>query len=192
MQQENAIVVGIVADLADPEGLGRVRVRYANYDDRLSTWARIAAPMAGQRRGFRFTPDVGDEVLVAHEQGDKRRPYLLGALWSSVDEPPPGDGDPAANNWRVIVSRSGHLMKLDDTSGAEKIEIVDQSGNLHVVLDSAGPKIEVTAASGDIDVTAPSGTVTIDAAQMRIRSTGDMAIEAGTTLTIQGKTVNIN
>jgi uncharacterized protein involved in type VI secretion and phage assembly len=192
MQQENAVVVGIVADLADPEGLGRVRVRYPNYEDSLSNWARVATPMAGNGRGLRFTPEPEDEVLVVHEQGDKRRPYIVGGLWSSVDAPPADDGDPAANNWRVIVSRSGHLVKLDDTSGAEKIEIVDQSGKLHVVLDSAAPRIEVTADSGEIVVKASSGTVRIEAAELQLKSTGAIAIEAGTALTIKGKTVNIN
>ncbi len=192
MQQHNAIVVGIVDDLADPDGLGRVRVRYPNYDDQLSNWARIIAPMAGKERGFRFTPEVGDEVLVAHEHGDKRRPYVLGGLWSTANQPPPDDGDPEANNWRFIVSRSGHLVKLDDTAGGEKIEIVDQSGKLHVVLDSAGPTIEVTADTGDIDVKASSGTVRIDATQVQIKASAAIEIEAGGTLTLKGATVNIN
>jgi len=192
MQQQNAIVVGIVADLDDPDRLGRVRVTYPNYDDQLSNWARVAAPMAGKKRGFRFTPEVGDEVLVVHEQGDKRRPYVMGGLWSSADEPATDDGDPAANNWRFIVSRSGHLVKLDDTAGAEKVEIIDQSGMLRVVLDSSGPKIEVTASTGDIDLKAPSGTVTIDAATVRIKASSSLQIEAGGTLTVKGATVNIN
>lgn len=192
MEQDNAVVVGIVADLNDPEGLGRVRVRYPNYDDALSNWARLPAPMAGKRMGFRFVPEVGDEVLLVHEQGDKRRPYVLGALWSSADEPPPDDGDPAANNWRVIVSRSGHVVKLDDTAGAEKVEVTDSSGALHVVLDSAGARVQVTADSGNVQVSAPSGEVTVEANRLRLKATQDMTIEAGTTLVIKGTTVDIN
>lgn len=191
MQQENAILVGIVADLDDPKRLGRVRVRYPNYDDELSNWARVAGPMAGKKRGFRFPPDMGDEVLVAHEQGDKRRPYVLGGLWSEVDQPPADDGDPSANHWRYIVSRSGHLVKLDDTPGAEKIEIVDQSGRLHIVLESTGPAITVTADAGDVRVKS-AGSVSVEAAQLQLKASGAMSIEAGGTLTIKGATVNIN
>lgn len=191
MQQENAILVGIVADLDDPKRLGRVRVRYPNHDDELSNWARVAGPMAGKQRGFRFPPDVGDEVLVAHEQGDKRRPYVLGGLWSEVDEPPADDGDPAANHWRFIVSRSGHVVKLDDTSGAEKIEIVDQSGRLHVVLDSSGPAVTVTADAGDVRIKA-AGTVSVEATQVQLKAAGALSIEAGGALTVKGATVNIN
>jgi uncharacterized protein involved in type VI secretion and phage assembly len=190
--EDNAVVVGIVADLNDPEGLGRVRVRYPNYDDSLSNWARLAAPMAGKQCGFRFVPEVGDEVLLGHEQGDKRRPYVLGALWSSPDKPPPDDGDPTANNWRVIVSRSGHIVKLDDTAGAEKVEVTDRSGTLHLVLDSAGGQVQVTADSGDVQVKAPSGAVTVEASRLSLKATQDITIEAGTTLVIKGTTVDIN
>jgi uncharacterized protein involved in type VI secretion and phage assembly len=190
--QENAVVVGIVADLADPEGLGRVRVRYPNYDDTLSNWARIVAPMAGKRRGFRFVPEVGDEVLVLHEQGDKRRPYVAGALWSAADEPPPDDGKPEKNNLRMIVSRSGHEIRLDDTPGAERVEVVAKDGHLRVVLDAAGGRVEITADPGNVAVRAPSGTVSIEADQVRIAATKDLSVEAGTTLTVRGQAVNIN
>jgi phage baseplate assembly protein V len=191
MQQENAILVGIVADLDDPKRLGRVRVRYPNHDEELSNWARLSSPMAGNKRGFRFPPEVGDEVLVAHEQGDKRRPYVLGGLWSEADEPPADDGDPKANHWRFIVSRSGHLVKLDDTPGAERIEISDQSGRLHVVLDSAGPSVTLTADAGDVRVKA-AGTVSVEGAQVQIKASGALSIEAGGALTVKGATVSIN
>ena len=36
--------------------------------------------MAGNNRGSWFIPDVDDEVLVAFEGGDPRRPYVLGGL----------------------------------------------------------------------------------------------------------------
>ena len=53
---------------------------------------RLATPMGGKDRGLFFRPEVDDEVLVAFEHGDPRRPYVLGALWSKVDPPPADDG----------------------------------------------------------------------------------------------------
>lgn len=184
------VMVGVVEDLTDPDALGRVRVRYATLGQ-LSNWARIATPMAGADRGLRFKPELGDEVLVAHENGDVRRPYVLGGLWSSTDKPPADDGDAKANNWRFLVSRSGHILKFDDTAGAEKIELTDQSGALHVVLDSAAGKILVTADKGDIEAKA-SGNVKVEAATIDVKATGDITIDATGTLTLKGATVLIN
>ena len=66
----NGIVVGIVTDLEDPDGLGRVQLTYPHLEDQKSQWARLVSPMAGAERGTFFRPEVEDEVLVAFEHGD--------------------------------------------------------------------------------------------------------------------------
>jgi len=191
-QQVNGIIIGLVTDLDDPEKLGRVKVKFPTLADQESDWARLVSPMAGKDRGQFFRPEVGDEVLVAFELGDVRRPYVLGSLWSQTDTPPPDDGQAAKNNWRFIKSRSGHVVKLDDTQGKEKIEIIASDGKRKVVLDSANQKIQVTCDSGDVEVKAGSGTVKVDAATVEIKSSGDMTLQASGKMTIKGTTVNIN
>lgn len=185
------IVIGTVESLDDPLKLGRVRVKLVCLDV-LSDWARLVSPMAGKGRGTFFRPEVDDEVLVAFEQGDPRRPYVLGALWSSEDQPPADDGRPTQNNWRQIKSRSGHIIKLDDTSGAERIELIDKDGERTVVIDSAGKKIQVVCQTGDVEVTARAGNVKVNAQSIELKASSTLDIEAGKTLTIKGKTVNIN
>ena len=37
--------------------------------------------MAGSDRGVGLIPEAGDEVLAAFERGDRRAPYVFGALW---------------------------------------------------------------------------------------------------------------
>src|SRR2546426_9457473 len=77
------VVAGIVTNNEDPDGLGRVKIRFPWLsEDNESWWARIAAPMAGKERGAYFLPEVDDEVLVAFEHGDVNFPYVLGALWN--------------------------------------------------------------------------------------------------------------
>jgi uncharacterized protein involved in type VI secretion and phage assembly len=192
MQRENGILIGTVMDLADPEKLGRVKLRLPQFDDQQTDWARIASPMAGKDRGVFFQPEVGDEVLVAFENGDPRRAYVLGVLWSKVDTPPPNDGNQTQNNWRFIKSRSGHIVKFDDTQGSEKIEIIDKSGSHKVVIDSANSKIQILCSSGDMEISAPSGKLQIKAQSVEIESTAEMKVQAGATLTVKGATVNIN
>jgi uncharacterized protein involved in type VI secretion and phage assembly len=188
----NGIVIGVVSDLDDPEALGRVRVKFPHLAGAPSDWAKQAAPMAGKGRGFFFRHEPGDEVLVAFEQGDPSRPYILGALWSKEDTPPADDGQARKNNWRFIKSRSGHLIKLDDTDGAERVEVIDKDGNCRVVLDSAAKKVQVTCDQGDVEVTTGQGSVKVQATTVEIKASGEMTIEAQGALTIKGQVVNIN
>lgn len=192
MQATNGIVIGVVIDLDDTDGLGRVRVRFPHLDDAPSTWARLATPMAGKGRGLFFRPEKDDEVLVAFEHGDPRRPYVLGGLWSKPDPPPADDGRRVDNNWRFFQSRSGHLLKFDDTSGQERIEIVAK-GQQQIVIDASGDKISITCSSGDVAISAPSGKVSIDAGTVDIKASQSMSLVAqGGAMTIKGVTVAIN
>jgi len=192
MQRENGILIGVVTDLKDPDGLGRVRVRFPYLEDQQSTWAKICSPMAGKNRGFFFRPEVDDELLVAFEMGDPRRPYVLGALWSKTDTPPADDGNAEKNNWRFIRSRSGHLFKFDDTKGSERIEVIDKDSKLKLVIDTAGDKVQIICNSGSVEIKASSGKVQIDASQAEIKTSGDMTLQAGGRVTIKGSVVNIN
>ena len=54
-------------------------------------------------------------------------------LWNGVDLPPESDGEDS-NNWRFLKSRSGHIVRLDDTAGQEKIEIIDQSEEVAEII----------------------------------------------------------
>ena len=190
MQRENGILVGIVTDLDDPDNLGRVRVRFPYLGDQLSYWAKISSPMAGKSRGFFFRPEKEDELLIAFEMGDPRRPYVLGALWSKVDPPPEDDGKKTDNNWRFIRSRSGNIFKFDDTDGSDRIEIIGKKTK--IVLDSSGDKIEIVCETGNIEIQAPAGKLQLSATDIEVKATGSMKLEAKGETTISGSVVNIN
>lgn len=190
--QQNGIVLGEVTSLEDPENIGRVRVTFPHLEDEESYWARLVTLMAGADRGSRFVPEVGDEVLVAFEQGDPRRPYILGSLWSTVDTPPADDGNQVDNNWRYIKSRSGHVIRFDDTDGGEKIEFIDKDETHKITIDTSGDKIEIICDSGDINVKAEAGKVDVKASEITVESTGEMTLKAAGTMTIKGATVDIN
>src|SRR5438445_13660383 len=74
--RSNGIVIGVVADLDDPDRLGRARVQFPHLGGKLSDWARVVAPMAGKGRGFYFRPVKGDEMLVIFEHSDTKRSYV--------------------------------------------------------------------------------------------------------------------
>ncbi|MCB0208255.1 MAG: VgrG-related protein, partial [Anaerolineae bacterium] len=170
------VVIGLVTNNKDPEGLGRVKVKFPWLtDSEESTWARISSPMAGQGGGFYYLPEINDEVLLAFEHGDINYPYILGALWNGKDKPPGqkdkivgGDGKV---NHRVLKSRSGHHILLDDTSGTEKIEIIDSSSSNSIVIQSDKHTIEVTAQT-KVVVKAGGLSITLDNQSQSIELSG--------------------
>jgi len=193
------VVVGLVTNNQDPENLSRVKVKFPWLSDTdESAWARVATPMAGNQRGICFLPEVNDEVLVMFEQGDVRVPYVVGALWNGKDAPPVLNDD-GQNNVRIIKSRSGHVVKLNDADGKETIEIIDKSTKNSVVIDTAKNTVTVTS-DKDITLSAPKGTIKLDAQKVEIASSeatqvkagGNMNLESGATMTVKGSTVNIN
>ncbi len=81
------LVSGTVTDTQDPEGSGRVKVRFPWLSDEYaSDWARTAQAN-GTGGGEAFIPEVGDEVLVGFEHGHLDRPYVLAGLYNGQDRP---------------------------------------------------------------------------------------------------------
>jgi uncharacterized protein involved in type VI secretion and phage assembly len=193
------LVVGVVTNNQDPDNLGRVKLRFPWLSEsEESHWARLAVPMGGKERGTYFLPEVDDEVLVAFEHGDPRFPYVLGALWNGKDAPPADNAD-GKNNLRLIKSRSGHVIKLNDEDGKETIEIVDKSGKNSIVIDTAKNTLTITT-DKDIALAATQGTIKLEAQKIELKSSADTKIEAGAgmdvkasaTLNVKGATVNLN
>jgi len=175
--------VGIVTDNKDPDGLGRVKVRFPWLSaDEESAWARIATLFAGKERGAFFLPEVDDEVLVAFEHGDPRAPYVLGGLWNGKDVPPDTNAN-GKNDKRLLTSRSGLRILLDDTSGAEKVEIADKNGELTVTIDVAGKKVTLSS-GGDVEISAPQGKVAISGQSIALEASGQ-ALERGDALLLR-------
>jgi uncharacterized protein involved in type VI secretion and phage assembly len=147
-------------------------------------WARLGTMMGGKNRGTWFVPDKDDEVVVGFEGGDPRRPYVLGGLWNGSDSPPESMDGGGNNYKKVICSRNGVKITLDDTDGQEKLTLETPGGQKVTLKDGPGAlTIEdsngnsVKLESAGITVTA-SAKVTVNASTAEI-SAGMLTVNAG-------------
>lgn len=188
------VTVGIVTNSKDPDGLGRVKVKFPWLSgEEESYWARVLTPMAGKDRGIYFLPEVDDEVLVAFEQGNMAFPYILGSLWNGKDKPPIKNDD-GKNNQRVIKSRSGHMIVLDDTEGKEQIIIQDKTGKNQIVINSKDNKMDIKVekdltieAKGKIIFKSSNDDISIECKNLAIKTQQNYNLEAGKNCTIKAK-----
>jgi len=163
----------VVVDVVDPDGQGRVRVRLPWSPDpagqSYEAWARLATMMAGAGRGSWFVPDTGDEVLVAFEGGEPRRPYVVGALWNGKDAPPESMDGAGRNLKKVLRSRNGVQVTLDDTDGRERL-VLETPGGQKVTLEDGPGRIEVVDANGNSVELAAAGVTVVAAAKLTVQA----------------------
>jgi phage baseplate assembly protein gpV len=209
MSRVPGVVSGVVSSVSDPASLGRIQVQFDWMDGGpQSYWARVAAPMAGGKRGAFFMPELNDEVLVSFDQGDVSSAYVIGYCWSNADQPPFGaqqkqrgittvlghqllfDDDPQTNTI-TLTTPGGFALTLDEMG--EKVTLATKSG-VSVELDdpvAGGPSITLSLPTGDslvldvtgLTVTAATGMVTVNALSATLTAASVTIDAAETTVT---------
>lgn len=196
------LAVGVVTDVVDPLGQGRVKVKLPWFNESESTgWARIAAPSAGSNYGHYFVPQVEEEVLVAFEHGDVELPYVIGRLWNLQDLPPEMSPLLGKSHIRTIT---GHDIVFDDvtqsieiststfqkiTLDPVKIEISNMAGTVTVTLDNSTQTITLQAAAS-IELQAPN--IKIEGANVEINGAVKTDVKSAGLCNVQAPLVKIN
>ncbi|MFF2012608.1 VgrG-related protein [Streptomyces sp. NPDC058195] len=208
------LVSGTVTDTQDPEGSGRVKVRFPWLSDEYaSDWARTAQS-GGTGGGDAFIPEVGDEVLVGFEHGHLDRPYVLAGLYNGKDRPSQGSGGGSGSGGTgtgpgtgggggiagaVTAAVTGESAAsgappsdgapggslVDPTSGAvNRRAVASKSGNQLEILDDANGPQGVRLLTGD-------GKLKIDLDRkgtvIRVHSDGSVTIEAKQQVSIRAE-----
>lgn len=175
----------VVTDIKDEDGQGRVKVRLPwSPDDETgyAVWARNATMMAGGKRGSWFIPDKDDEVLVAFEGGDPRRPFVIGGLWNGKDSPPEsmdGNGD---NNKKVLASRRNIRVTFDDTQGSETLTI-ETPGGQKLTLKDGTTLVELRDTN--------SHAIKIESSGITVSGVAKITLDA-TEVEVKGATLTVN
>lgn len=202
-QRYYGVAEAIVTDSDDPEHEGRVKVQFPWFDENMeSEWCRVRQLYAGNDYGTFFIPEVGDEVLVAFIHGDMRLPVILGGLYNGQDKPP-SFHQGTSKDQKMIRTKGQHEILMDDSAGAERIQIktkgghiadlndtekkitvVDSSGNNSIVIDTNANSITIKSSVGKLILEGQQG--------VEISSGASVKIEATASMDLKGATININ
>jgi uncharacterized protein involved in type VI secretion and phage assembly len=182
----SGLLVGVVTNISDDQKLGRVKVKFPTIgSDIESEWARVVTLGGGPKRGVVFQPEVNDEVLVGFEQGDTRRPVVLGGLFSKKNELPTSDNvGSGAVEYRRINSRVGHLIELADGTSPDKKHILLKTSNGHLIR-LGEDKLELTVANKPVSISngqakiefSDSGDITIQGVNINIKASANVKVE---------------
>ncbi|MBU4261459.1 MAG: phage tail protein [Proteobacteria bacterium] len=160
---------GIVVDNADPEQLGRLKLKVPSIlgNDIVSGWAAPCVPYGGEmNQGMLFIPEVNAGVWVEFEEGDLEFPIWVGTFWSKPDGeselPKPNDADGTEQGSvqdpptrKIIKTVKGHSIQFEDNDGEEMITIVEAVNNHVITLDANG--IAITDGAGTITIEDANG-----------------------------------
>lgn len=166
--------IGIVTDIIDPKGEGRVRVRFPVVDPASDgVFARVASLDAGDNRGTFFRPEVDDEVIVGFVNGDARHPVVVGMLHSSAKPPPYEAAED--NNEKGYVSREGVKVTIND---GDKSIVIETPGGRKVILDDDAGEISIVDDNNNSLVMDSSGIVVKTDGDLMLEATGKIGLKA--------------
>jgi len=140
-------------------------------------------------------PEVNDEVLVAFEQGDIRRPFVLGGLHNGVDKPKLGDGlvdgSTGAIKRRGFISKRGHKVVFLDDDAKSGVLVATADNGLRIALKESGTTIRINS-KGKVEIEAQSDVTIKAQGRMELSAQRGLKIDGGPQVEIKGGVVKLN
>lgn len=111
----------IITDNEDDGGLARVKVKFPwMADDEKTPWISVLTPHAGKDKGFRFIPEIDDEVMVDFWDANAETPFVTGSVYTEKNKSGIAE---TGNHVKMIGSRSGRRFHIDDDK--KKLQLTD-------------------------------------------------------------------
>ncbi|UOG74200.1 phage baseplate assembly protein V [Hymenobacter tibetensis] len=198
-----------VIDDADPQKLGRLRVRYhwpvSTPADAETDWIRLLTPYSGDGKGQLFKPEVGSQVLVGYQNGLAEQPFVLGNMFHANNKQG-AKYSPDGNLMKGLQTAGGNKFVMQDKQGEQSINIsnsnnkgtslnINFNGDGSVSISTNGP-INLTA-GGDItltakkDITLTAENVTINAKTKITKTAKEIAMTGSDKVDMKGKATTI-
>jgi len=189
------VVPGIVTQNDDKDGkMGRVKVKFPWLSDSdESDWARVTQLGAGPNAGAVFIPEVNDEVLVAFEHGDIRRPIVIGGLYNGKDKPNLGKDlfDQGKVKRNGFVSRKGHKFVFFEDASKSGIALITSDGKIKVSLNESNGEIHIEC-QGKVLIKSQGDMNIESAGSLTLKGDGGVKVNSSSTVEVKGSQVKLN
>lgn len=179
-----SIATGIVKKNWDKDhpGMVQVELMLGESGKKTTNWLRVMQPYVGGGFGTYFLPEVDTEVVIGFLYGDVNEGIVLGGLWNHKEKLP-DDTANEKNSVKLIKTKAGHKILLDETKDKEKIEITTAK-EIAVTLDDKNNKITIKDQKGEnsVEIDGKGGQITISAKKkLQFKANGaDLLVLDGT------------
>lgn len=129
---QTAVVVGPAGEEIFTDKYGRVKVQFhwdreSKADATSSCWIRVASIWAGKNWGAIHIPRIGQEVIVAFQEGDPDQPIIVGSVYNA-DHMPPYElpKEKTKSTVKSYSSKGGdgfNEIRFEDKKGEEQVFI---------------------------------------------------------------------
>jgi uncharacterized protein involved in type VI secretion and phage assembly len=132
-----------------------------------SDWMPVLSPYAANNCGLYMLPEVGSMVVVGYIDDKSVSPVVIGSLWmnskAGSTSIPSGATD-KDNGVKLFATSKGQLIKIDESSGKQQIEIIT-SKKQRVLLDDKNECVEISSGGDDnkIKIDGKGGKISIEA-----------------------------
>lgn len=139
---QTATVTGPEGEEIFTDKYGRIKVQFhwdreGRYDADSSCWVRVSQVHAGQNWGGIDVPRIGEEVVIAFEEGDPDQPMVVGRVYNAGQMPPftlPGKRMVSGIKTNSYKGGGGsNEISMDDTKGTERMYVHAQFNQDEVV-----------------------------------------------------------
>lgn len=138
-----SVTTGLVKNNWDDGHPGMVKVEYflGTQGKNVTGWVPVMAPYAYQDCGMYFLPEIGSEVVIAFNMGDRNCPIIIGCLWNKKNKLMK-DTASEGNKIKRFKTKGGCEVVFEEEKGKEAIE-VHTPANLKIRIEDEKQTITI-------------------------------------------------
>lgn len=124
-----SITTGLVKNNWDDEHPGMVRAEYflGTQGKNVTGWIPVAVPYAFKDCGMYMLPEIGSEVVIAFNMGDRNCPVVIGCLWNQKNELPKETAT-EKNTIKRFKTKGGCEVVFEEEKDKEAVEVHTPAG----------------------------------------------------------------